>query len=227
MKSFIISAALISTASAVVTVDTNYSNPSAVNGSNDSTQFGYEAFVSMGAGDSWDSVATVGGWSYADLNPAANPNKGWGHAATWFLVELTETTSFSISMDWLPPASGASEEGRPGFSIYAGESIVHEPGQLHGFSNNGNDLSLLNSGWDLNTPSLVFAGNAENFTGDSVTGTFTLDAGRYTIALGNADDSTTSRVDQNYNFTFSTVPEPSSAILMASGCLALISRRRR
>ena len=230
MKFIIISAALVSSASAAVVVDYAYNNPSAVNDSPTATsqQFRYDAFVTLGPGDSWDSLATLGGWSYVDLDPTKNQNRGWGHAATWFLLELTDPGEFSVSMDWLAPASGPlGPEGRPGFTIYSGESVHHNTDNLHTFSNNGNDLTALNSGWDKNTTPLAFAGTAVNLTGASVSDSFMLPAGRYTIVLGNAHDSTTAYVDRDFNFTFAAVPEPSSALLMTAGCLVLVGRRRR
>lgn len=217
MKFIITTAALAATASAAV-IDDSYSNPSAP------TQFGYEVFVTLDAVDSWSSITSVGGWSYMDLQAGANPNRGWGHAATWYLVELTADTTFNITMAWNDSQGG--QEGRPGFTIYDGESLLHDTSQLHTYSNNGIDMVALNSPWDSNSPALGFVGNGVNLSGDEVSGSFSLSAGRYTIALGNAHDSSTSAVGREYNLTFATVPEPTAALLSLLGALPLLRRRR-
>ncbi|MGB6221137.1 PEP-CTERM sorting domain-containing protein [Haloferula sp.] len=227
MKSIPILTALAVTAQAAV-VDTNYTNPGP-----DGAAFPYEAFVTMSANDSWSSVTTVGGWSYVDLASGANPNRGWGHATSWYLLQLDNDSIITLSMN------GTSADARPGFVIFSGESINDDPAALHTFSNNGLDWVMLNDSWDdngalkaaangdnTNDPGLGFAGNAVSLSANSVTDSFSLPAGRYTIGLGNAADSGSSPTGQDMNFDFATIPEPSAAALLALG-LGLSLRRRR
>lgn len=218
MKSLILPALFLSHATAAV-VDTNYDNPAA------SSSFGYDndTFVTLTGTDSWSSATTVGGWSYVDLQTDSNPNSGWGHASSWFLVELAAPSMFHVTM------TGAIPEARPGVTIYTGESLAHDPSARHSYSNNGLEMGSLNGAWDLNSPALGFAGNDENLAGDTLSQSFTLDAGRYTIALGNAADSSDANrpVSVDYDFSFTTsVPEPSTALLASLASLALLRRRR-
>ena len=230
MKVILPLVALTSTASAAIVTD-SYSNPAAVDG-----QFGYESFITFSRIDSWSSVTSVGGWSYADLGAGKNPNRGWGHASSWFLIALTQDTTLNISMTAQVPDSATVN---PGFTIYLGESIIHDTASLHTYSNNGLDLFALNDPWDdngaikavpdginTNDPGLGFAGNALSMSGTTASGSFELAAGRYTIAFGNAADSTQSPVGVTYDLNLSTIPEPTSTLLLALGSLGMLRRRR-
>lgn len=215
MKSLLLPALIVSQATAAV-VDTSYDNPSA------NTSFGYEAFVTLSGNDSWTYQTTVGGWSHLDLQTSGDRNAGWGHASSWYLVELTVPTTFTVGM------TTTTNGALPGLTIYTGESLNHDVSQRHTYSNNGNDLAALNSGWDLNATPLSVAGYAENLTGNSLSQSFSLDAGRYTIALGNAADSSDQGrlMSVDYDFSFTTVPEPSTAVLAGLASLVLLRRRR-
>lgn len=205
------------------TVVTNYENPGT-----DGEPFLYLDKITFSTTDSWSDSGDVGGWSFRDTRITANQSRGWGHFATWYLVELTGTTQLSISMSSSDPAAWA------GFAIYAGESVEDNPGMAHTFSNNGLEIAALNGGWDKNGPGgttgLAYLGNSHSTPTQSGTasGTWTLGPGLYTIAFGNAADSTALPPDVTYSFNISTaVPETSTALLstLAVGFLGL--RRRR
>jgi|GEM_PF-6865977 len=211
--------ALVAAAPAA-TILTSYENPGT-----DGEAFPYEARATFSASDSWNSVTSVGGWSYVDLDPTKNPNRGWGHASSWYLVEITKTSVFQLTL------RSSDATARPGFVVYAGESVEDVPGSLHTYSNNGSDLVALNDPWDDNGvgggPGLDYLGHAHNPSGAEVTGSFGLGPGLYTIAVGNAADSNLNPGGQTFDLTFATVPEPSACLLVALGALGALTLRRR
>ena len=218
----ILTLAILATAAAApaATFSTPYSNPGP-----DGDPFLYEGKLTLNAGDSWSTTVTPGAWSFRDLKPSANPNRGWGHTSAWFLVELTSASQLMLGMNT------SSTIGQPGFTLYSGESINDAPADAHTFSNNGLDLVLLNDGWDNNgtagAPGLVYTGNGFNGVTQNLNGSFTLPAGLYTIAFGNAADSTAAPAAIPYTLTFAAVPEPSCAMLAAAAGMLAVSRRRR
>jgi len=113
---------------------------------NDGVAFPYEARVAFSNADSWTTTTSVGGWSYVDLDPTKNQNRGWGHLSSWFLIEITEAARFQLTLE--------STDGttRPGFVLYLGESVEDLPGSLHTYSNNGSQIDTLNSPWDKSGP---------------------------------------------------------------------------
>lgn len=211
-------AALTSSASAAV-YSTPYSNVGP-----DNEAFPYEGKLTLSGTDSYNTSGAPGAWSYRDLKPTANPNRGWGHTSMWFLIEITQATSLTLGM------SSANSLAQPGFALYTGESVNDAPADLHTYSNNGSDLSLLNSPWDKNgpggSPGLTFTGFAFNGVANSLSGTFALAPGLYTVAFGNAADSNAAPAAIEYAISFSTVPEPSAALLGVLAGLLTLRRRR-
>lgn len=226
-------AALVANAPAA-TVIPDYENPGP-----DGTPFSYQlGKVNMSTTDSWSDAESVGGWSFRDLRPDRNQNRGWGHFSAWVLLELTAETSVSISMGNARSLDDLSGELVPdmgawaGFVVYAGESVSDNPGEFHTYSNNGNDQALLNDPWDKNGPGgtrgLTYVGNGVEATqSTTASGTWVLGPGLYTIGFGNVADSGLSPTDKTFDFNITTVPEPSAALLsiLAAGALGL--RRRR
>ncbi|MCW1886118.1 PEP-CTERM sorting domain-containing protein [Luteolibacter flavescens] len=218
----IAAAALMANAGAA-TVIPNYENPGP-----DGDPFLYLDKVTMSSTDSWTDSETVGAWSFRDLRTTVNPNRGWGHFATWYLIELTSAVQVTISMSSSDPAAWA------GFAIYAGESVNDDPGMAHSFSNNGLEIAALNGGWDKNGPDgttgLTYVGNGHSTTTQSgtATGTWTLGPGLYSVVFGNAADSSDLPPDIDYDFSIvTTIPEPSTALLAALASGLLVLRRRR
>lgn len=204
-----------SVASTAATVVSPYENPGT-----DGVAFPYEFHVTFSETDAWNTTTSVGGWSYVDLDPVKNQNRGWGHASSWYLVEIAEATRFQLTLSSSDPSS------RPGFVLFAGESVEDTPGSLHTYSNNGNDMATLNGGWDQNATPLSYVTHAFNTSGASVTGEVELAPGRYTLAVGNGADSSTNPGGRTLDLAFTTVPEPSVALLGALGSLGLLRRRR-
>lgn len=197
------------------TITAPYANPGT-----DTVAFPYEARIAFTLIDSWDTTTTVGGWSYVDLDPAKNQNRGWGHASSWYLIETLEASWLQLTV------SSEDATSRPGFVLFSGESVEDVPGSLHTYSNNGNDLALLNDPWDNNAVPLAYVTHGFNGSDASVTGSVFLEPGLYTLAVGNGADSTTNPGGRSFAVAMTTVPEPSTALLGALGALALLRRRR-
>jgi hypothetical protein len=173
---------------------------------------------------------TVGGWSYADLRGShaftgGNAKVGWGHASAWLLVEIQQAARFTFIME----AVTSGSDVRPGFVMFAGESITDNPSNMHRYTNDGSEM-WRHDLWDLNGPGgthgLTYVTHATNAAGNSLEHSLYLTPGLYTIALGNIGDSGLTTGDKTYSVTVA-VPEPSAMMLSAAGLLLAFRRRRR
>lgn len=219
MKTILLASLAASSLTWAATITNPYENPGT-----DGVAFPYQAKASFEVIDSWNSTASVGGWSYVDLDPAKNQNRGWGHTSRWYLIEINDPTTFQLEL------SSTDGSTRPGFVLYLGESIEDVPGAAHTYSNNGNQMATLNAGWDKNgaggTPSLSYVAHGFNRDGSSLVSSVNLAPGLYSLAIGNGADSRSNPGGRALSITMSTIPEPSSALLGALGALALLRRRR-
>lgn len=207
----------LTTQGLAVTIIEPYDNSS--DGGVTDTAFPYLARATFAAVDSYRTSVMPGAWSFSDLDPTKNQDRGWGHATRWFLIELTENTAFSLTM------TTNSAAAQPGFVIYTGESLNDSPDDLHTYSNNGSSLAL-NDPWNT-SGDLTYLGNAFAGNTTSLSETFQLSAGLYTVGFGNAADSTTSPQAIPYQVSFTAVPETSGLLLTSLGSLLMLRRRRR
>ncbi len=219
--------ATLTTSQAAVSITNGYENPGT-----DGLPFLYEAkgIYDNNSYAAWNTTASVGGWSFSDLRGNHNffgtpigTDQGWGHTCGWYLVEIQQATEFTLTM------TSTSADARPGFVIYAGESVNDNPNAAHQFSNNGVNMAL-NSGWDLNGPGgsrgLTFVTNGTNPTGSNLTGSVFLNPGLYTVAVGNIGNSSLATGSKSYDVTMA-VPEPSALLVSMTGGLFAFMRRRR
>ena len=187
----------------------------------------YDYRVNLGMGSSYSVSAPVGAWSWAQDNYPANT--GWTHTSTWYAVTLTEAATLTLSIVrdanvvWIDASNPSGIAGtanmNPAFSIYGG--LDNDGSESHQYLNNGPIT------W---AEDISYIGNAPNGTEPSISKSFSLPAGQYTIVIGSnslSDDA----IRQGYAATFSTsapVPEPSSALLaIIGGAGMLLNRRRR
>ena len=188
---------------------------------------GYEWGVTMNGNDSAVYQGSVGARSW---NEPANPldAKGWTHTSDWTALELTEAASLTVTLarkvdvPYFPPGGGPPvTEGAlltPALSIYAGWETTGP--ETHTFNPTGN------TSWAGELTYLAHEANPSSLT--SITRTFDLAAGRYSLAFGGNPADTTLTGFHGYQATLSTVPVPAAVWLFGSGLagLARLARRR-
>ncbi|MDB6136611.1 MAG: exported protein of unknown function [Verrucomicrobiales bacterium] len=200
----------------------------------------YNQGLSLGANDTGSMSGAVGQWSWQDpaIADAGVPGGGWGHTSHWIAVTLAEPAVLTLSLErnhavpLLPSGFYPTGNYFPAFTIWrnwdtdAAPTDFYDPemqgkaGNYHVYPNTGNvawaeDLSYLDH-------------HRNNGTETSVTASWLLPAGNYTLAVGGLAPAADGASRQGYLASFSTnaVPEPGSAALTALAGLALLGRRR-
>ena len=186
----------------------------------------------------------VGAWSWEDQSmfeaSEGEAPVGWTHTSQWASITLTEAAYLTIRLEanGAVPFTGTgnvdgfrpSDNFFPSFTLWAGTDQDDIPeavalalgadpadGESHTYNNRGN------IDW---AEDLSFIGLKENSSESFAEATWYLQAGTYTLAMGSNAPSTLNPPRQGFSATFSTIPEPSSALLglLAAG---LVVRRRR
>lgn len=168
--------------------------------------------------DSHESVevgpAHVGAWSWdEDSFPATA--RGWTHTSAWVKLDLTEGAALTLTLQsaanvpWPSPEEPNRLAGTnlfPSFTLYRGWDT--DPGitqdetgatidQNHNFNNRGN------IDW---AEDVTYLDHLENATAHSVTRTWRLPVGHYTINLGGNSPVTLAEGRQGYKATLSAAP---------------------
>jgi len=151
--------------------------------------------------------------------------KGWTHTSNWVALELLQPTKLTIQVDrqaGVPTATGvAGNDLYPAFSLYAGwENQVDED---HQYNNTGN------TPW---APDIFYLAHiANDAAAPSVSGSFTLPTGLYSLAIGGNPPDPTQGGRQGYTATLTAeaVPEPTtvSGFLLAGIGITLSKMRRQ
>ena len=213
---------------------------------------GYSFLVSLGASDSGSVQRHVGAWSWEDnalFGPGEDP-VGWTHTSDWIAVMLSEPTTFTFRLERQAgvPWPGAANPDRlasiasmfPSFTIFSNwdndpvpDEFKTRPEVIAAFASSGGvpadlgDWHMYNNrGGVIWAEDLVYLDHIDNSTETFAERTWTLPAGDYSIVVGsNAPATDPSR--QGYRATFTTVPEPGSALMLLAGLATLSVRRRR
>lgn len=205
---------------------------------------GYYGYVTVGANDAGSFSSHVGAWSWEDQGIAPGGGRGWTHTSNWIALDVTSATTLTLLMQRdasVPYFGGGHIDGfadiasmYPSFTIWSGwdndlmlEAVAIELGydpldanDDHTYTNTGN----VNWAEDL-----TYLDHTANSTLTSVTDTWSLAPGHYTIVFGSDAPSLTNPPRQGYSASFTTtsVPEPGRVAFLALAGIGVITRRRR
>lgn len=186
---------------------------------------GYEFGVTMSGNDSAVYQGSVGAKSWNEpLNPP--DAKGWTHTSDWTALELTEAATLTVTVarqagvPFTLPNGTVVTEGdllTPALSLYAGWETTGP--ETNTFNPTGN------TSWAGGLTYLAHEANPSSLT--SITRTFDLAAGKYSLVFGGnpADPALTGF--HGYQATLSTVPVPAALWLFGSGIVSLAAWARR
>lgn len=199
---------------------------------------GYRWTITMNDVDTATAIRHVGALSHNDpINFPTAPLTGWTHTSDWVALDLTAPAILTITLarkSGVPNGSGTAGDSLfPAFSIYEGWD--NDDGDDHIYNNSGlfawaEDLTAFigaqHNGVAIgtNTPGLGLT---------SVSDSYTLPAGLYSIALGGNPPDSIGSGRQGYELTLTTtaVPEASSILLCGlaavGAALARIRCRRK
>ena len=187
---------------------------------------GYAWTIQIGANETVTTPnvedANVGVWSWHDTAFAGAENMGWTHTSSWAAVEVTEAVYLTITMGRnasVPFLEGVRDTQYlfPSFTIWSGWD--NTGADNHTYQNNG----LVP--WAEGLTQLQ--GFVSNTTETTASLTLYLEPGLYTLAMGSHGPATGGLPRQGFYTNFTTVPEPSAALLAAAAMGVMGLRRRR
>jgi hypothetical protein len=176
------------------------------------------------AGSTPAIAGSLGSLSWNDPINFGDPiGTGWTHTSRWTALTLTEAADLTITL----AANNSSLV--PAFSLYAGQQQTDggTNGGYHVYNNSGTfDWSTIDPGYGPTT--LSYIGNASaSGTDSSITKTFSLGPGLYSLVFGGNPPAGTPGSSVAYQATLSTVPVPAAMWLFGSGIAGLVGLARR
>lgn len=169
---------------------------------------GYHHQVTLGRNSSGTVRGHVGAWSWEDnslfggVGQGTDP-VGWTHTSNWVALKMERPAVLTVTMsrDANVPWDSAPQElnGKADVSSMFPSLTI-----WRGWDNDGDDFHEYNNRGNVDwAEDLQYLDHVDNSTAESITRTWYLPAGDYTIALGsNAPATNTNR--QGYQMTFST-----------------------
>jgi len=226
--------ALIITPSAMAAITAGDPNPGGI---------GYAFQANLGPNESASVQGHVGAWSWEDqsLFGVGEDPVGWTHTSNWYAVTLEADSllTLTVARDSTVPIAGGGfrpvDHMYPSFTLWSGwdnDAVPDAVALSLGYT--AVDLPIQDHHtYDNNGPvvwaeDIGYLDSLANTTLESLTRSWSLPAGQYSIVIGSNAPSETSPPRQGYLATFTTapVPEPAATLLSLAG-LGLLCRRRR
>lgn len=193
--------------------------------------------------DSGTISGTVSAWSWQDEGFAGEPGFGWAHTSSWIALSLGASSQVTITIQRDPnvPFAGSgningfapTEDLYPAFTLWAGWDNDPAPAEValalgypegevlnhhHTFNNHGDVI------W---AEKLSYVGHVFNDSEESVSATWVLPAGLYTLAIGGNAPSDNTPPRQGFALTVTVVPVPEPSAVLLLGMAAGFMRRCR
>jgi hypothetical protein len=168
---------------------------------------GYQHQVTLGRNSSGSVRGHVGAWSWEDNSLFGNPGQGtlpvgWTHTSHWVALKmerpavLTVTMSRDANVPW--PSEAEPDRKADISSMFPSLTI------WRGWDNDGDDDHTYNNRGEVAwAEDIQYLDHVDNSTAESVTRTWYLPAGDYSMALG-SNAPATNTLRQGYQVTFST-----------------------
>jgi hypothetical protein len=206
---------------------------------------GYAGYVTVGATGSGSVSDHTGAWSWEDQGIAPGGGEGWTHTSRWIALNVTDATWLTLTLDRdaTVPFLGSGNVGGfaavdhmyPSFTLWQnwdnnamtpaaalalGYDPLSPPEDHHTYTNTSNVI------WAEN---LSYLDHTSNSTLTSVSDSWFLPAGQYTLVFGSNSPSLTNPPRQGYRASFSTspIPEPGRVAFLALASFGFCLRRRR
>ena len=188
---------------------------------------GYTFGVNLAETDSGSFASHVGAWSWEDQNVAPEGGKGWTHTSNWVALTLLAPAKLTLT---LSPNSTVPYVGSGNVGGFAAIDNFFPGATLYqNWDNDGSDLHIYENTTNVSwAEDLTYLAHLTTTTDHSITGTWTLAAGQYTLALGSNSPAIANPPRQGYTAIFNTVPVPEPAMtgLLLLTCLGLLRRQR-
>lgn len=167
---------------------------------------GYAYTIVAEPGQTGNASNHTGAWSWSDTSPGFNPDgsQGWTHFSRWAAIEVTEDSFVTIKMerDSMVPYAGTGNVG--GFA--AVDNMFPSFTLYKGWDNDGSDNHTYNNrGRVLWAEDLAYMDHINNSTESTISRTWFLPAGKYSVAMGGNAPSETAPPRQGFKFTWSAV----------------------
>jgi hypothetical protein len=183
----------------------------------------------IGSSGSWQGGVGAKSWNEPN-NPVGQ--KGWTHTADWAALDLLEAGYLTITLDRATVAGVDGTQLTPAFTLFQGWATgpTGSNGEWHTWNNVGNPYDTDPTNWGWASGQISYLDHEANPLGlTSISRTFFLEAGQYSLGIGgNPLDATLSGL-HGYTATIglAAVPIPAAVYLFGSGLIGLVGLARR
>lgn len=170
---------------------------------------GYAYQVTLGGGSQGAVKNHVGAWSWEDedIFTPPDPAVGWTHTSNWVALTLTERVALTVTMsqDNSVPYTGPgsvndlalTDNMYPSFTLWSG------------WDNDGDDFHTYNNHGNVDwAEDITYIDHYGNNTPNTITRTYILGPGQYTMVLGSNSTSVSTPPRQGYRASFSAASAP-------------------